>query len=129
MPLPAETVIAAEGLSVAPDGIRLAVRLPWYRSLPLSTVVIEALSIDGTDVPLDVLRFELDDGSWTLAELADATDRLWFVLDSAHLKMPAGVDLDPARDHVVDLTITIFPPYIPGLRRANRQAETLRLAA
>lgn len=36
--LPVERVIGEEGLAATPRGLRLAMRLPWYRSLPFSTV-------------------------------------------------------------------------------------------
>ncbi|WP_226017937.1 DUF6379 domain-containing protein [Novosphingobium sp. FKTRR1] len=122
--LPVERVIGDGGLSAGPDGGRLDVRLPWYRSLPLSTVRVEALEVDGAQIPLESLRFELDGGSWTLAELEDQTDRFWFVLDSARLVIP-GLSLAPGSAHRVALTISLFPPYIPGMKRANAQSETL----
>ena len=124
--LPVERVIGEEGLAATPRGLRLAMRLPWYRSLPFSTVEIAALEIDGAPVDLGDARVEYEDGSWTLAELAEQTNAFWFVRDSAFLLLP-GRAAQPGSEHRVALTINVNPPYIPGMKRANPQAETLRV--
>lgn len=126
MPLPAERVIGDEGLHVDGDRLRLAVRLPWYRSLPLSTVSFDALSLDGRSVDLDEARLELDGATFSLAEMADATDRFWFILDSAWLSFPGG-SARPGDKREIALTTVIHPPYIPGLRRANPQVAQLEV--
>ena len=123
-PLPAETVIGDEGLVLLNGQARLAVRLPWYRSLPLSVIEIEALSVDAEMIDLDGVRFELDGQAWLLAELKDATDHFWFVLDSAFLVWPQG-SLQPGRESAVSVNIAVNPPYIPGLRRSNPQTAIL----
>lgn len=124
--LPAETVIADEGLSVSDAGLHLAVRLPWYRSLPLSTVEIAALQIDGDDIDLSSATFELDGQLFALREIADATGTFWYVLDSAFLTIPE-FETRVGAEHRVALTINIFPPYIPGMKRSNPQTESLRV--
>jgi len=124
--LPVETVIGESGLSHQGDKLRLDARLPWYRSLPLSTVEVAALAVDGTPVDLSEVRFELGGKGWSLAELRDCTNDFWYVLDSAHLVWPAG-GIDPAIGHEVSLTIAVSPPYIPGMRRENSQTETLSI--
>ena len=124
--LPVERVIGEGGLVASPDGLRLDVRLPWYRSLPLSTVEVERLEIDGEAVAPEALRFELDGASWSLAELAEQTNAFWFVLDSAQLLVP-GRMAAPGATLRVALTINLYPPYIPGMKRSNQQVETLRV--
>ena len=42
-------VISDNGLRATPTGYRIDVRLPWYRSLPVSTVEVGEVSIDGRD--------------------------------------------------------------------------------
>src|SRR5438874_12526938 len=106
--LPVERVIGESGLAAGPDGARLDIRLPWYRSLPLSTVEIESLTIDGQPVALESLEFELDGERWPLPKLADLTDEVWFVLDSAYLVLP-GERLEPGSTHQVALTTSVYP--------------------
>ena len=124
--LPVERVIGEEGLASTPRGLRLAMRLPWYRSLPFSTVEIAELAIDGEPVDLAEARVEYEGHSWTLAEMADQTNAFWFVRDSAFLLLP-GQRARPGGEHRVALTINVNPPYIPGMKRANPQVETLRV--
>lgn len=122
--LPVETVIGRGGLCAVPEGVRLFVRLPWYRALPLSTVEVTALAIDGDPVPLDAIRFEYDGGQWDLDALGEQVDTFWYVLDEASLFVP-GLMLEPGSSHQASVTIVLHPPYIPGMQRANSQTEML----
>lgn len=124
--LPVERVIGEEGLSVGPDGLKLAMRLPWYRSLPFSTVVVASLKIDGAPVDLANARIEYDGESWPLSENGEHVDSFWFVRDSAFLVLP-GRGESAGSEHNVALTINVSPPYIPGMTRTNPQADTLRV--
>lgn len=125
--LPVERVIGEEGLRAAADGLRLAMRLPWYRSLPFSTVEVASLEIDGQGVDLADARIEYEGHSWPLARNGEQTDTFWFVRDSAFLHLP-GRNAAPGSEHSVSLTIKVNPPYIPGMKRANPQTEVLRVA-
>ena len=122
--LPVERVIGEEGLCATPNGLRLAMRLPWYRSLPFSTVEVASLTIDDAPVDLDAVRVEYEDHSWSLAEMAEQTDAFWFVRDSAFLLLP-GVSGSAGDEHRVALTLNVNPPYIPGMKRANLRVATL----
>ncbi len=124
MMLPVERIIGEEGLTVTPRGLRLAMRLPWYRSLPFSVVEVASLAIDGAPVDLTDARVEYDDHSWTLAELGEATNAFWFVRDSAFLVVPTH-GVAPGSEHSVSLILKIAPPYIPGMMRTNPQTATL----
>lgn len=125
--LPVERVIGEEGLCAVDGALRLAMRLPWYRSLPFSTVEIAALAIDGQEVDLADAVVEYEGLAWPLAQLGEQTDAFWFVRDSAFLKLP-GRGAAPGSEHTVALTINVSPPYIPGMKRANPQTATLRVA-
>jgi hypothetical protein len=103
--LPVERVIGEEGLSATPNGLRLAMRLPWYRSLPFSTVEVASLAIDDAPVDLGAARV---------------------VRDSAFLLLP-GQTATPGSEHRVALTVNVNPPYIPGMKRANPQTAALRV--
>ena len=126
--LPVERVIGEEGLVRSGGNLRLAMRLPWYRSLPFSTVEIAALAIDGAPADLSGARIEFDGESWLLAENGEQVDRFWFVRDSAFLILPDS-DLATGSEHEVALTINVNPPYIPGMKRTNPQVEALPVQA
>lgn len=125
--LPVERIIGEEGLSAGADGLRLAMRLPWYRSLPFSTVEVAALKIDGEQVDLSDANIEYDGNSWPLSTQGEQTNAFWFVRDSAFLHLP-GMTAPSGSEHKVELTLNVSPPYIPGMRRANSQSQTLRVA-
>lgn len=98
---------------LSPKQVELGVRLPWYRSLPLSVVELKDFTIDGQAVPESKVRFAINDKDFSLAELADQTGEFWYVLDSARLRVDWPIDT--ARDHRIELTVNLYPPYIPGL--------------
>ena len=125
--LPVERIIGEEGLSASPAGLRLAMRLPWYRSLPFSTVEIASVVVDGQPVDLSQARVEYDGHSWSLGEMAEQINAFWFVRDSAFLVLP-GRNLAVGGEHDVSLTVNVNPPYIPGMKRANAQTATLRVS-
>ena len=100
------------------DELELGVRLPWYRSLPLSVVEIGELSIDGQVVTSDEMRFALNGREFALQELKGLTGESWFVLDSARLRVRRA--LDPTVHHTLSLTLNLYPPYIPGLTWVTR---------
>lgn len=122
--LPVERIIGEEGLSLTDDAAKLAMRLPWYRSLPFSVVEVEEVLLDGTLVDLSDARIEYDGQSWTLAANGEQTNAFWFVRDSAFLVLP-NLPVAKGEAHDVQLTLYISPPYIPGMRRFNVQSETL----
>jgi sugar phosphate isomerase/epimerase len=74
-----DTVLAEDSLIKRPDGLGIALTLPWYRSLWLSSVSTLQLTIDGDEVPQDDLSFELDGVRYSLADLPAQSDVLWFL--------------------------------------------------
>jgi len=66
----------------------VALRLPWYRALPLSCIVGATLAIDGRDADPAALRLTVDGTVYGLDELATRYDSWWYVLDSAILSAP-----------------------------------------
>jgi len=124
--LPVERIIGEEGIRVSDGKVLLAMRLPWYRSLPFSTVEFVSLSIDGAAVPLDHASIEYDGESWSLAENGEKVDSFWFVRESAFLNIP-DLAVNAGEEHEVALTINVNPPYIPGMKRANSQVQSLQV--
>ena len=52
-------------------GAVLDLRLRWYRALPLSTVEVAGLRIDGREVPAERMRYELNGRTWRLDEIGE----------------------------------------------------------
>ena len=117
-------VISDNGLETTPSGYRIDVRLPWYRSLPVSTVEVGEVSIDGQVVDPAKVTFELEGRAYPLADMADQVDKVWFVLDSAYL----NVESSPhgAGEHEVSVTLNLYPPYIRGFKRVSRDRKSLQ---
>ncbi len=113
------------GLRVGNDRLEIDVRLPWYRSLPLSVVDVFALSVDGRAVEKERMRFRINDKSLALDDLKDQVEEFWFVLDPAviEVRMPVtGADAP----HEIELQLDLYPPYIPHLRWVTRAKRSLR---
>jgi hypothetical protein len=120
-------VISDDGLRATPTGYRIDVRLPWYRSLPISTVEVGEVSIDGRVIDPSRVKFELEGRSYPLTDMADQVDTVWFVLDSAFLDVETP-EPPAAGEHDVSVTLNLYPPYIRGLKRISRDRKTMRAA-
>lgn len=126
--LPVERVIGEEGLASSDGGLKLAMRLPWYRSLPFSVVEVGPLSIDGAAVDLSDALIEYDGQRWPLSENGEKVDTFWFIRDSAFLVLPS-LSAEVGETREVSLNLFVSPPYIPGMKRTNPQTSTLTVAA
>ena len=110
-----------------PDGIAVAIQLPWYRSLWLSAVDDVAVRINGDPIPKDQLRFELGGRSYTVAELPEQWETLWFVADKPDIIVP----LDPAvatapLDVQVTLTLRLLYMQIAPQRYVGNRVQVQR---
>ncbi len=114
------------GLRAGRAGLELDVRLPWYRSMPLSVVEVASLAIDGRAVPPEAVRFEVNGKTFALGELPDQVGEFWFVLDDAVLHV-AGVPAGEGETHDVELQLNLYPPYIPHLTWVTRSRKAMRV--
>jgi hypothetical protein len=94
------------------SGIAVSVQLPWYRSLWLSAVDDVEVTVNGTPVPKDRIRFELNGTSYRVEELPEQSETLWFVADRpdvvAHLdEVPA-----PGEAITVEVVLTMRLLYM-----------------
>lgn len=126
--LPVERVIGEEGLAATAGGLKLAMRLPWYRSLPFSVVEVGPLTIDGKAVDLSDARISYEGEEWALSDNGERVDTFWFVRDSAFLVLPS-LNANAGSTHEVSLNLFVSPPYIPGMKRTNPQTSTLTVEA
>jgi hypothetical protein len=100
-----DTVLSDDSLIRRPDGLGIALTVPWYRSLWLSSVSDIAVSVEGREIPKDDLRVELGERSFSVDELADQWDVLWFIQDRLVVVVP--LDEPPAEGQEVDVEVTV----------------------
>ncbi len=117
------SLICPDEVKCAHGRLELGIRLPWYRSLPLSVVELGELVIDAQVIPHQNVSLEINGHEHGLDELGELTGEFWYVLDSARLRLP--YDLDPRQPHTITLTLNLYPPYIPGLTWVTRGSLAL----
>src|SRR6476646_9185409 len=112
-----DTVLTDDSLLARPEGLGIALTVPWYRSLWLSSVTSLAVAVEGRPVPAEDLRVELAGQTYTVAELPDQWDTLWFIQDRLVVLVPysatpldepvaAGAEVD------VEVTVDLRLPYM-----------------
>ena len=100
-----DTVITDDSLIRRPEGLGIALTVPWYRSLWLSSVTDIAVSVEGREIPKDDLRVELGDRTYEVDELPGQWDVLWFIQDRLVVVVP--LDEPPAEGQEVDVEVTV----------------------
>lgn len=102
------------GLCPAPRGpgaspaVRVQLRLPWYRSLPLSCIERLDLTIDGAAQPADGLTLVINGSRHALSDVARLHEVWWFVLDTVEVEVPASMKPGP---HQVRAALALQIPY------------------
>ena len=105
-----ELIIEPKSLKVTDRGVRLGVRMPWYRALPLSSVAGVRWTIDGREITQESITWTVDGSTYRLDDLPPRHDRWWYVLDSAVIE---GDLVASDRDrHEVAVTLALYIPYI-----------------
>ncbi|MEU5099233.1 DUF6379 domain-containing protein [Streptomyces sp. NPDC020996] len=106
-----EQIIEPGTLAFHGDRVRVSVRMPWYRALPLSSVAGVGWTVDGAEVPHESITWTVDGRTYRLDELPARHDLWWYVLDSAEIEgaLPALADRD---EHEVSVTLSLYIPYI-----------------
>ena len=100
-----DTVLTDDSLLRRPEGLGIALTVPWYRSLWLSSVTDIAVAVEGREIPTDDLRVELGERTYRVDELADQWDVLWFIQDRLVVVVP--LDEPPAEGQEVDVEVTV----------------------
>jgi hypothetical protein len=110
-------------------GVTFKVRLPSYRSLPLSCILDLTVSIDGRPVRGADLVLLLDNNAHRLDDVRDRIDLWWFVLDPAEVFAPVE-DLATG-EHLIEVGLREAIPYATGGKTAlsHACAKHLRLTA
>ncbi|WP_136587649.1 C-glycoside deglycosidase beta subunit domain-containing protein [Microbacterium hydrothermale] len=121
-----ELLLGPGAVEVTESGLRLSIRQPWYRSLPLSSVVDLEVSVDGESVNRDALRMRVDGEDYGLDDLPARWDTVWFIQDAAEVDVPVALEPGPAH---VEVALTLRFPYIiidgvgPLRRRTTATAD------
>ena len=100
-----DTVLTDDSLLRRPEGLGIALTVPWYRSLWLSSVTDIAVSVEGRAIPTADLRVELGDRTYLVEELAGQWDVLWFIQDRLVVVVP--LDEPVAEGDAVDVEVTV----------------------
>lgn len=106
-----DTVLNDNSLLRRPDGLGIALTVPWYRSLWLSSVSSIAVAVNGRPVPPEDLRVELGDQVFRVAELREQWDVLWFIQDRLVVVVPGDEPAD-GREVDVEVTVDLRLPYM-----------------
>ena len=93
------------------DTISFDLRIPWYRSLPLSCVEGLEVTVDGATIADDDVRIAFNGTTYGLGELSPLYDDWWQVTDAARVTVPRrGRSVEGS--HKVDVTLALRIPYI-----------------
>lgn len=126
-----ELVLRQEGVRLHEGGLKLELRIPWYRSLPLSSIVDVLVVVDGTRVDRDMLRFRLDGVAYRFADFEPRWDVVWFIQDPLIVTTP-DLGLVPGQEVEVTGGLGLRIPYIiiepiGPLERSNQMTRRIRV--
>ena len=99
-------------LRTHPDGLAVALTLPWYRSLWLSSVSSLRLTIDGQDVPAEDLVLELGGVRYALGDLPAQSETLWYLQEHPLLIAKRDTPVALGEEHSVQLIGELRLPYM-----------------
>jgi Domain of unknown function (DUF6379) len=125
-------VVRDDALHATGDGFALDIRSHWYRSLPLTSLAVLDLAVDGEKVPEDAMTIAVNGQEFTVPQLAGGYDEWWYVLDAVELRVRRP-GFDPEQPHRVEFGLGLSIPYIlvgpPDARQpllaASRTSRTL----
>jgi Domain of unknown function (DUF6379) len=93
------------------ESISFDIRIPWYRSLPLSCVEGLDVTVDGETIPVDDVRIVFNGTTYCLDALPPLHDDWWQVTDPARVTVPRG-EQSAEGSYEVDVTLALRIPYI-----------------
>lgn len=106
------SVLGEQAVRGTAQGYEVHLRLPWYRSLPLSCLEDVSIAIGGRLAARDSLRVIRDGAALRLGELAGRVDDEWFVQDPLTIAVPAATRAKRGEGVDLEVTVTIRVPYI-----------------
>jgi hypothetical protein len=127
-----DTVLTDDSLLARPEGLGIALTVPWYRSLWLSSVTSIAVAVEGRPVAVEDLSVELAGRTYTVAELPEQWDTLWFIQDRMVVVVPLAEPYPAGAEVDVEVTVDLRLPYMqiaPMTYVTNHAANRRTLAA
>ena len=107
-----DTVLTEDSLIRRPEGLGIALTVPWYRSLWLSSVSDITVAVEGRDIPRHDLRVELGERPFRVDELPDQWDVLWFIQDRLIVVVPLDVPVAEGQQVDVRVSVELRLPYM-----------------
>ena len=104
-------VVRDDALTATNGGLALQVHQHWYRSLPLSSLAVLDLSIDGERVDPTQLTVEANGKTFSFDELEGSSDEWWFTTDAVTLHLPRPGS-EPKDSYRVELDLGLLIPYL-----------------
>jgi hypothetical protein len=104
-------VVRPDALKAAGDALELELHQHWYRSLPLTSVGVLDIQIDGEPVSTDDIAIEANGDTFTFDELAERPDQWWFVTDAITVRIPRE-GAKPGDQHRVRVDLGLLIPYL-----------------
>jgi sugar phosphate isomerase/epimerase len=129
-------LIAEDSLRPHADGLALKLTIPWYRSLWLSSVSTLRVTVDGVEIPADDLVLELDGTAYSIAELPQQSETLWFLQQHPSLIVRRNEPVALGEEHEIEIFGELRLPYMqiapgqdggPGLYVPNIVRQSLTL--
>lgn len=129
-----DTVLSNKSLASTSNGLSLALTVPWYRSLWVSSITSIAVSVDGNEVQQDKMSLRINGKTFSLEEVPNQWEELWFMQDRAYVDLDLGKPGVPGEDHEITFHIELRLPYMqikPGFYLPNivHQVVTLKVQA
>uniref|UniRef100_B0T5K0 C-deglycosylation enzyme beta subunit n=1 Tax=Caulobacter sp. (strain K31) TaxID=366602 RepID=B0T5K0_CAUSK len=123
-----DKVLSSRILRAAPGGgAEIAIRLPWYRALPLSVIEIVRVRIDGEPIARERVQIIVDGRGFAIDDMKNQTEVVWYMRDDAFLRVD-GFELVSGQAYRVEVSISWNPPYAKGWWPVTDCADTLQAA-
>ena len=103
-------VVRDDALTATQDGLALQIHSHWYRALPLTSLAVVDLTIDGERVDPAELTVEANGEIFDFDELRHRYDDWWFTTDPVTLHIPRGDGRGSS--HRVELDLGLLIPYL-----------------
>jgi len=113
-------VVRDDALRSTADGCALEIRSHWYRALPLTSLAVVDLALDGEPVERSALTVEANGKTHAFDDLERLDDEWWFTTDAVTLHVPRE-GIVAGTEHRVELDLGLSIPYLIIRRGAERQ--------